>query len=225
MREILGVTQVMTTVQLRRHDLMPLSRPLTLPQRTYTVATRSTQQASQVDLTFVALDESILSRHTPAELGHLAGLAEAWLRVGDPNILQVTGLTQHHEWRLVQPEERQQGSRDAGRSGHLPDAAILSPVGPGDDWAVEMDAGYPRNRKIEKMMGFAQQGYRHIVWVTSVHGLVRPIVREMQRMRDDDELPGVVSGAALFVDYWSERDPYRPGRRCHTKSLFAHRAL
>ena len=48
LREILGQAQVMTTVQLRRHDLMPLSRPLTLPQRTYTVATRSTQQASQV---------------------------------------------------------------------------------------------------------------------------------------------------------------------------------
>ena len=39
----------------------------------------------------------------------------------------------------------------------------------------------------------------------------------MQRLRDDGELPGVVSGAALFADYWSERDPYRPDRRCHTK--------
>ena len=145
--------------------------------------------------------------------------------MGDPNILQVTGLTQHHEWHLVQPAERQQGSRDAGRSGHLPDAKILSPAGYGDDWAVEMDAGYPRERKIEKMTGFAQQGYRHILWVTSVHGLVRPIVRTMQQLRDDDELPGVVSGAALFADYWSERDPYRPGRRCHTKLLFTHREL
>ncbi|GGL93162.1 hypothetical protein GCM10010840_33990 [Deinococcus aerolatus] len=225
LREILGHAQVMTTAQLRRHDLMPLSRPLTLPQQTYTVATRTTQQASQYDLTFVALDEAILRQHTPAELGHLAGLTEAWLRVGEVGILQFTGLTHDHRWHLVQPEERQQGSRDAGRSGHLPDAAILSPAGYGDDWAVELDAGYPRARKIEKMTGFAQQGYRHILWVTTVHGLVRPIVREMQRLRDDDELPGVVSGAALFADYWSERDPYRPNRRCHTKSLFAFREL
>ena len=39
----------MTTVQLRRAGPdARLSGPLTLPQRTYTVATRATQQASQV---------------------------------------------------------------------------------------------------------------------------------------------------------------------------------
>ncbi|QLG12181.1 hypothetical protein HLB42_16375 [Deinococcus sp. D7000] len=225
LRETLEQTLVLTTAQLRRHGLMPLSRPLTLPQQTYTVATRTTQQASQVDLTFVALEESILSRHTPSELGHLAGLAEAWMRVRDASVQQVTGLTHDHVWHLVQSGERQQGNRDEGRRGHLPDAMILSPAGPGDDWAVEMDAGYPRERKVEKMIGFAQQGYAHILWVTSVHGLVRPIVRQMQQLRDDDELRGVVSGAALFADYWSERDPYRAGRRCRTKLLFAHRAL
>ncbi|SMB94197.1 hypothetical protein [Deinococcus hopiensis] len=224
LREVLGQTQVMTTVQLQRHDLLPLRTPLRLPQRTYTIATRTTQQTSQCTLTFVALEEAILQRHTPPELGHLAGLAEAWLRVGDADILHVPALSQG-EWRLVQPAERQQGSRREGRSGHLPDAEILGTGIRTKDWAVEMDAGYPRDRKLEKLRGFAQQGYRHILWVTSVHGLVRPISSMMQCLHDEGQLPGVVSGAALFTDYWSERDPFRSDRRCHDKRLFVHRVF
>lgn len=221
--EYLTITQTMTTVQLRREGLMPARGDLALPRCTYTVATRATQQASQRDLTFVALDGEILRRHTPAGLGHLAGLAEAWLRLGDDDVLQATGLSHDHCWRLVQPGERRQGRRRAQLLGHLPDAELLAPAGYGDDWAVEMDAGYPRGRKVEKLRAFAQLGYRHLLWVTSVHGLVRPIVGLMQRLHDDGGLPGVVSGAALFADYWSERDPYRPDRRCHTKRVFVHR--
>lgn len=223
LREWLAVTETMTTVQIQRLGLMPARGPLTLPHCTYTVATRTTQQTSQRDLTFVALDTATLRRHTPAELGHLAGLAEAQWHLLDYQITGVLGLTRDHQWRLVTPAERRQGNRRQHRPGHLPDAEINSPPGALDDWAVEMDAGYPRTRKFEKMQGFAQQGYRHILWVTSVHGLVRPVVAQMQALHDAGELPGVVSGAALFVDYWSTRDPYRSDRRCHTKSLFEHR--
>lgn len=222
LRENLELRDIMTTAQVRREGLMPVRQTLRLPQVTYTVTTRTTQQTSQRTLTFVALEEATLRQYAPSELGHLCGLGEGLSLLRRDENLALTGLTNEHSWRLVQPEERRQGNRERGVLGCLPDAEILSPEGYLWDWAVEMDAGYPMPRKKAKLRAFAQDGYAHIVWVTSVHGLVNRIVDVMIQMHRDGELGRVRTVTAVLGDYWSDKDPYGGERRCKTKRFIRH---
>lgn len=197
LRRLLRDVGVATTVQLERRNLLEAADWLDLPRVTYTCRTRVTQD-SAVGLTFMALEEADLDR-SARDLMHQAGLAEARWR---------TALEEGEVWQPVTLRGRQRM--------HLPDAEIIWP-GPDHtrDTAVEFDAGYTGERITAKLQAAAQQGYTRILWATSVHARTRSVMRRARILHHQGRLPGVQRVRTLFVDFWSEGDPYRERPRCH----------
>lgn len=196
LRRALAVDGVLTTAQLKRRGWLQAADRLGLPRVVYTCRTRVNQPESDMWLTFVGRDKEVLSQ-APRELMHLAGLAEA---------RSLVELAAGEEWRHV--------TLAGNVRMQLPDAEVVSPV-KFQDAAVEFDAGYDRARRLKKLHGFAVGGYSRIFWMTSIHNRVKQVAQEAWMLHRRGDLPHVVGGEVVFVNFWSARDPYTGRPRCH----------
>lgn len=199
LRRLLAVDQVVTTAQLRRWGLSEAAGWLGLPEVTFTCRTRVTQSESGVDLTFVSLDAETLNL-APRDLLHLAGAAEVRRRLV---------LGEGESWRHIVTAGRERGS--------WPDAEIVCPWGErrGVDWGVEVDLGYAPARIREKLRAAALAGYGGLIWGTSIHERTATLPSKIMEWFASGDLPGVQGVLVLFIDVWSERDPYSGRPRCH----------
>lgn len=199
--------RVLTRQQLAWRGLADASRALGLASVQRTCRTRTTQEHSAVTLEFVAADDRWLQR-SPRDLMHWAGLAELWF---------ATGWREGGLWRLIDA---------SGRHGSvLPDAEVLWRADAGVDkvdMAVEVDAGYTRSVIERKVQGLYDQGYRGVMWGTTVHARVRTLTRLVDQMTDDGRLPWLRRLHVRYVNMWSVHDPYVHRPRCH-KLLTAQR--
>ncbi|BDP44823.1 hypothetical protein DAETH_47920 (plasmid) [Deinococcus aetherius] len=206
LRAALAVDRTLTTAQLERRGLARAAEWLALPTVTRTCRTRTTQPHSDIDLVFVALDDSVLTRPS-RDLMHDAGLAEARHRLQ-------RGMVPSARWRHVELAGRQRV--------HLPDAEVLH-HDPRKDWAVEFDAGYSPERREAKLEAAARVGYGVLVWATSIHARIPVVTAQAAALHSRERLSGVEGVVAVFVDFWSSRDPYADRPRCHkdmTKSVW-----
>lgn len=195
LRKLFSVDRVITSVQLTRSGLLETAQRLDLPHITYTVRTRSTQASSAVDLTFYAGNADWLSA-PPRDLMHWAILAEG---------RSLLGCMHEQEYRYVDL-----GGRDKA---NLPDAEVLEFDG-SPDWAVEADAGYPRERVTQKIEMASRAGYGRLIWFTTV----RERTKTLTQLFDEEfpaGLPGTLKGIDIyFTDIWSP-NPYARRPRCH----------
>lgn len=194
-----------TTATLARAELLTAADRLALPRVTRSVRTRGTQSGSNVDLTFVALRAESLK--LPAgELMHRAALTEG-LRTY-PQVVE-PGM----KWRLVELKGRERL--------HLPDAEVVSADlnDHSQDCAVEFDASYDPEKVERKLRAFAAQGYRNVIWLTSVHGKVKTVTEQARDLKARGKLADVTNMVAMWVDFWSDSDDRYDldRRRCKTK--------
>lgn len=201
LRRLLTTCRVVTIHQLRRLELEQAAEWLQLPRATYSCRTRATQQESTRKLEFVALEEEVL-RHAPRDLMHWAGTAEAyiWHRYGSG---WETGAPQ---WSLVELSGR---SRD-----RLPDAEILRRPGRRWDSVVEFDAGYAPTKARLKARAFADQGYSHLLWATTVQGRVKSLAEDFSVLYSLGKLPNIRRVDVIWANIWEDA-PYRARPRCH----------
>lgn len=192
--------RVATTATLTKRGLLSAANALGLPRTELDVRTRVTQSDSTVRLMFVALEEELLHQ-SARELMHAAAMTEALAQY--PHLIP-SGYT----WHLV-PEGTGQG--------HRPDAELLSSGlnSYGEDIAVEFDAGYPPKVIDAKLRAYAEQGYREIIWMTSIHGRVGSVLDRAAALQQVGQLPGVRQVTTAWSDFWSAVDRYGPRPRCH----------
>ncbi|MCD0155877.1 MULTISPECIES: hypothetical protein [unclassified Deinococcus] len=205
-RELFRVHRVVTSAQLERRGLLRAADSLDLPRVTLEVRTQATQPTSQRELTFVAAEERWLEDQSSRNLLHHALLAETAERLAP---LVPAAPT----WKYLDLGDRLSGVR--------PDAELWWSDQPRDqDYAVEADAGYGRERREQKLTGAATLGYRHLVWSTSIQGRVATIVQEAATLAEQGQLPGLAGVSAVYVNVHSTGRPYDLSRRNH-KSLVA----
>lgn len=202
LRRLLGNHPVMTTVSLARLGLAQAADWLDYPRIELDVRTQAHQASSLTTLTFVSREEQHL-RQAPRDLLHQAFLAEGALRLSDhmdAQALQFAYLTLK------------------GRQGMWPDAELRSPQGRAHDVAVEVDTGYSPERVDAKLIGFAAAGYRHLIWLTSVHGRVEKVDSRVYALHAQGKLTGVEQVRAMYVDVHRSGDPYAPRPRLNKVS-------
>lgn len=206
-RALFRTHRVLTTAQLERRGLLRAADSLDLPRVTLEVRTQVTQPTSQRELTFVATEERWLTQAS-RDLLHHALLAETAERIA-PLVPEAPTWN----WKYLDLRDRLSGVR--------PDAELWWSGQPRDqDYAVEADAGYARERREQKLTGAATLGYRHLVWATSIQGRVASIVQEAAALAEQGQLRGLAGVTAVYVNVHSTGRPYDLSRRNH-KSLVA----
>ena len=196
LRQLLSIDRTLTTVQLNRRGLLNAAEALELPNIVLTSRTRVTQSHSDVDLTYVAWDDAALNR-PERELKHDAGLAETRFRHPE-----LTGGT----WKHLGARKRVKGQ--------LPDAEYcLHGDRPENDWAIEMDAGYPPQKIEDKIIAADQAGYGRYIWATTVRARTSSVGELIQNLDRSHQLVSLKSIEVCFVDFWSVGDPYVQSRR------------
>lgn len=196
LRKVFETHRVVTTVSLERRGLLQAAEWLDYPRLDLDVRPQAHQASSLTTMTFVARDEKWL-RQAPRDVLHHAFLAEGAFRL---------------EPYLEETQMRFEYLDLKGRSGHWPDAQLISPRGREHDASVEVDTGYPPKRCDAKLIAAAAGGYRTIVWLTSVHGRVAKIDARVKQLQAAGELGGVKQAAVAYVDIHRTR-PYAPRRR------------
>lgn len=198
LRSLLAVDQVVTTAQLERWGLLNAATWLDLPRVLRTCRTRVTQSESDLDLTFVALEQAVLAQ-APRELMHLCGLAEARRD-------RVFVVGEH--WQHVRVKGR--------RKSHQPDAEIVQVLDHTrrSDCAVEFDAGYAPARITQKLEAACESGYTRILWATSIHGRTRSVLEQAAQLQRQGRLPELRQMETRFVNFWVPVNPYQPRPRC-----------
>lgn len=205
LRELLQTGgRIATTATLAKRGLLASANALGLPRTELDCRTRVTQSDSTVRLRFLALEEELL-RQPARELMHAAAMTEALAQY--PQLVP-SGYT----WVLT---------TGGTGLGHRPDAELLSSGlnSYGKDIAVEFDAGYPPKVIDAKLRAYAEQGYREIIWMTSIHGRVGSVQDRAADLEEAGRLPGIQNVTTVWTDFWTPKDRYQHRPRCRKKYL------
>lgn len=196
-REALAVDVALTTVQLERRGWLAGLDGAGVVVRDLAVRVKAAHPGGERALTFVTLtarpiDDRALVHY--AMLGEMRCLLPQ-LRPRVPDAPVGEGWA----WRVV--TDRREGAQvDAEvRCGGAARAV--------EDWAVEMDTGYPVRRVEEKLRRIGQE-YRRLLWPMSVAGRMER-VRDIIRTEDDAGRLGLLEQVVIrHVDISSDGNPY-----------------
>lgn len=209
-RDFFRVHRVVTAVQVERWGWRGAGERLGLHGVTLTCRPRRIQASSDCEVRFVAAQARWL-RQPERELLHHAALAEAYvlalqLPVG------VMGTLDPGGWRYL--------SRKGSEGGVLADAEWWGPGGDRtQDWAVEVDVGYPVEKIREKLRGFAAGGYRRVLWASTIHSRTVKVQGVAEWLCDRELLGGLERLVTLYVDVSRPGDPYAARPRCHKRNV------
>jgi hypothetical protein len=196
LQQLFAIDRTLTTVQLNRRGLLGAAKALELPSIVLTSRTRTTQSHSDIDLTYVAWDAAALHR-SERELKHDAGLAET--RFLHP---ELTGGT----WKHLGAQDRVKG--------RLPDAEYCLHGGrPENDWAIEVDAGYPLKPIEAKILAADQAGYGRYIWATTIRARPDSMGDLIWKLDGSQQLVSLQRIEVCFVNFWSPGNPYVQSRR------------
>lgn len=188
---------VVSAPQLARREWLPSVTRSRWARATYTVNTRSKQQHSVSTLEWYAPNGQTLNAEV-AVLLHNSCLTELLLleavELHGAVVRPVTGGLKGMAW---------------------PDAEALWRDRSQLDTAIEIDVGYDLATSRRKLISFCVQGYTSVIWGTTVHQRVRTWGDEITRMVAAGQLDQLQKLQVVFVDVWSDNDPYVNRPRCH----------
>lgn len=197
-QEILEANRAVTKPQLLRWGLWEAAQDLGTQSLVLSGRMQVCQPSSLRDLTYVSLPGKLKGKAEPV-VKHWAGMSElCWAMAG--------GYGVPHDWRLLNRRGRGGASLP---DGELPRWCFSHTL------ALEIDCGYTPEVLRRKVRGMCAAGYLAICIGTTVHKRVAQLGEWIETWHAAGELYDLLSYDVFFVDFWSERDPYRPRPRNH----------